>query len=97
MRSRFTTSAVGSTSSSVVRHRDSELLKVARHQRARPDERDARAHFQEREDVRPRDPAEKNVADNRDMEIRQSRLSFPESYRGRASPESDVRARRRRH
>src|SRR5204862_2409793 len=52
----------------VVAHGHAELFKLARHQRARADESDAGTEFQEGENVRARDPAEKNVADNHDVE-----------------------------
>ena len=68
MRSRFTTSTVGSTSSRSCDTVDAELLELARDQRARADQRDPRAQFQERENIRARDAAEKNVADDRDMQ-----------------------------
>ena len=61
-----------------VRHRHAELLKLARHQCARPDQRDPRAQFQERKDVRARDPAEKNVADDRDMQTGDRAPLFPD-------------------
>ena len=51
-----------------MRDGDAELLELARHQRARADERDARAEFQQAEDVRARDAAEEDVADDRDVQ-----------------------------
>ena len=51
-----------------VRDGDPQLLKLARHQRARPDQRDARAEFQEAEDIRARDAAEEDVTDDRDVQ-----------------------------
>ena len=52
----------------VVRNGDTQLFKLARHQRARPDQRHAGAEFQQAEDIRPRHAAKKNVADNDDMQ-----------------------------
>ena len=68
MRRRLTTSAVGSTASRSCVTVDAELLELARHQRARADERDVRAELEQRVDVRARDAAEEDVADDRDVQ-----------------------------
>ena len=51
-----------------MRDRDAQFLEFARHQCARPDQRDARAEFEQRENVRARHAAEKNVAEDRDVQ-----------------------------
>ena len=52
----------------VVRDRAAELLELARHERARADERDARAELEQRVDVRARDAAEEDVAEDGDVQ-----------------------------
>ena len=53
-----------------------ELLEVARHERARADERDARAELEQRVDVRAGDAAEKDVADDGDVQAGDAALLF---------------------
>ena len=62
----------------VVGNGDTQLFKLARHQRAWADQRDAGAEFEQAEDIRPRDAAEKDVADNDDMQSGHTALSFPD-------------------
>ena len=81
----------------VVRNGDAEFFELARHQRARPDQRHARAEFQQAEDIRARDAAEENVADDRDMQTGDRSPSFADGVKIEQAPASDVRARRRRH
>ena len=51
-----------------MRNGDAELLEIARHQRAGTDQRDARAEFREAKNIRARDAAEQNVADDHDVQ-----------------------------
>ena len=79
-----------------MRNGDAQLLEIARHQRARPDERDARAEFEQGKNIRARDAAEKDVADDGDVQSGDASLAFRGSCRDRARPAWDARARRRR-
>ena len=47
---------------------DTQLFKLARHERAWADQRDARAELEQAEDIRARDATEEDVADDRDVQ-----------------------------
>ena len=97
MRNRFTTSAFGSTSSILCETVDAKFLKLARHERARADQGHARAQFEQAENIRARDAAEENVADDRDMQSGDFSSAFANRVKIEQAPASDARARRRRH
>src|SRR5947199_9927874 len=48
----------------LVRNFDAKFFKLARHERARADQSDARAELEQAENVRTRDSAEQNIADD---------------------------------
>src|SRR5438045_9686453 len=52
----------------LVRNFDTEFFELARHQRARPDQRDTRAELDQTENVRTRDATKQNVANDHDMQ-----------------------------
>ena len=68
MRRRFTHVGIGKHLVDLVRNFDAEFFKLARHERARSDQRDARAELEQTENVRARDAAKQNVADDRDVQ-----------------------------
>src|SRR5207245_11795351 len=49
----------------LMRDGDAEIFKFARHEGDWPDQRDARAQFDEAKNVRPGDTAEQNISENR--------------------------------
>ena len=77
-------------------NRNAQVFKLARDKRARSNQRDARAELQQAEDVRTRDAAEQNVADDRDMQSGDRAFSFADRVEIEQSLSRDVRARRRR-
>ncbi len=54
--------------------RHAEFFEIARNQRARPDQGDARAKFEQAENVRARDAAEQDVADDDNVQSGHSSL-----------------------
>ena len=68
MRSKIDDVRVANRLVHVVRHAAAHLLKRFRHERGRAAKRDVRAEFRQRPDVRARDAAVKNVAENRHVQ-----------------------------
>ena len=88
---------VGQDVVDLVRDGDAEFFELARHERARADQRHARAEFEQPENIRARDAAKKDVADDRDMETGDLASLFADGVEVEQAPVSDARARRRRH
>src|SRR4051794_20064635 len=62
----------------ILGNRHTQLFEVAGDEGAWSDQSYASAEFEKRKDIRPRDPAKKNVSDNDDVESGYGALFFPD-------------------
>ncbi len=80
----------------LVRNLGAKFLKLARHKRAWPDQRHARTQLEQAENIRARNAAEQNVADDRHVQSCNFSSASREWCKDREAPASDARVRHHR-